>query len=256
MTLTSPAPADPSQKDAAPDTTQPYAIRLPAVDGAPAVDVRVATPQGERPPGGWPVLVLLEGEAFFDTAAQVAGRLLRRSAKTRVDAMMTAGVSLSGVADRVAAYAFTPGPQGQAPEPQGAALLARLATEVLPQLAALGADLEQAVLMGHSMSGLFVLEARAAGAPFARYAAISPSIWWNPAVVAAQPESANLLVAVGAREEMEGLPPAHLARRMISNARDLEARGASLRVLEDEDHGSTPYAALPAVLRFAAPYRG
>ena len=40
MTLTSPAPADPSQKDAAPDTTQPYAIRLPAVDGAPAVDVR------------------------------------------------------------------------------------------------------------------------------------------------------------------------------------------------------------------------
>ena len=78
--------------------------------------------------------------------------------------------------------------------------------------------------------------ARAAGAPFARYAAISPSIWWNPAVVAAQPESANLLVAVGAREEMEGLPPAHLARRMVSNARDLEARGASLRVLEDEDH--------------------
>ena len=45
-------------------------------------------------------------------------------------------------------------------------------------------------------------------------------------------------------------------RRMVSNARDLEARGASLRVLEDEDHGSTPYAALPAVLRFAAPYRG
>jgi hypothetical protein len=43
---------------------------------------------------------------------------------------------------------------------------------------------------------------------------------------------------------------------MVSNARDLEARGASLRVLEDEDHGSTPYAALPAVLRFAAPYRG
>ena len=124
MTLTSPAPADPSQKDAAPDTTQPYAIRLPAVDGAPAVDVRVATPQGERPTGGWPVLVLLEGEAFFDTAAQVSGRLLRRSAKTRVEAMMTAGVSLSGVADRVAAYAFTPGPQGQASEPQGAALLA------------------------------------------------------------------------------------------------------------------------------------
>jgi predicted alpha/beta superfamily hydrolase len=127
---------------------------------------------------------------------------------------------------------------------------------VLPQLAALGADPAQAVLMGHSMSGLFVLEARAAGAPFARYAAISPSIWWNPAVVAAQPERANLLVAVGAREEMAGLPPAHLARRMVSNARDLEARGASLRVLEDEDHGSTPYAALPAVLRFAAPYRG
>ena len=37
--------------------------------------------------------------------------------------------------------------------------------------------------------------------------AISPSIWWNPAVVAAQPERANLLVAVGAREEMEKIDP-------------------------------------------------
>ncbi|WP_427789339.1 alpha/beta hydrolase [Brevundimonas diminuta] len=242
--------------------TKPYAIRLPAVDGAPAIDVRVMTPQGERPEGGWPVLVLLEGEAFFDAAAQVAGRLLRRSAKTRVDAMMVAGVTLSVVTDRVAAYAFTPGPQGQTPEPRGAALLAQLTTQVLPRLAELGADPAQSVLMGHSMSGLFVLEARAARAPFARHVAVSPSIWWNPAVIAAQPQTQpgtqdDLLIAVGAREEMDGLPLAHLGRRMISNARDLTARGGvSLRVFEDEDHGSTPYAALPSILRFAAPYRG
>lgn len=268
MTLTSHALSDtpkPGQKsgqksDRAADMAKPYAIRLPAVDGAPAIDVRVMTPQGERPEGGWPVLVLLEGEAFFDAAAQVAGRLLRRSAKTRVDAMIVAGVTLSGVADRVAAYAFTPGPQDQTPEPRGAALLAQLTTQVLPRLAELGADPQQAVLMGHSMSGLFVLEARAARAPFARHVAVSPSIWWNPAVIAAQPQPGaqdDLLIAVGAREEMEGLPPAHLGRRMISNARDLTARGgASLRVFEDEDHGSTPYAALPSILRFAAPFRG
>lgn len=268
MTLTSHALSDtpkPGQKsgqksDRAADMAKPYAIRLPAVDGAPAIDVRVMTPQGERPEGGWPVLVLLEGEAFFDAASQVAGRLLRRSAKTRVDAMMVAGVTLSGVADRVAAYAFTPGPQGQTPEPRGAALLAQLTAQVLPRLVEMGADPQQAVLMGHSMSGLFVLEARAARAPFARHVAVSPSIWWNPAVIAAQPQPGaqdDVLIAVGAREEMDGLPPAHLGRRMISNARDLAARGGvSLRVFEDEDHGSTPYAALPSILRFAAPYRG
>lgn len=264
MTLTPPALSDtpkPGQKpDHAADTAKPYAIRLPAVDGAPAIDVRVTPPQGERPEGGWPVLVLLEGEAFFDAAAQVAGRLLRRSAKTRVDAMMVAGVTLSGVTDRVAAYAFTPGPQGQTPEPRGSALLAQLTRQVLPRLVEMGADPAQAVLMGHSMSGLFVLEARAARAPFIRHVAVSPSIWWNPAVIAAQPLAGtqdDLLIAVGAREEMEGLAPAHRERRMISNARDLAARGGvSLRVLEDEDHGSTPYAALPSILRFAAPYRG
>lgn len=248
------------KSDRAADMAKPYAIQLPAVDGAPAIDVRVMTPQGERPEGGWPVLVLLEGEAFFDAAAQVAGRLLRRSAKTRVDAMMVAGVTLSGVTDRVAAYAFTPGPQGQTLEPRGAALLAQLTEQVLPRLAGMGADPAQAVLMGHSMSGLFVLEARAARAGFARHVAVSPSLWWNPAVIAAQPEPGaedDVLIAVGAREEMEGLAPAHLGRRMISNARDLAARGGvSLRVFEDEDHGSTPYAALPSILRFAAPYRG
>src|SRR5690606_12255437 len=113
MTLTSPAPADTSPNAMAPDTAQPYAIRLPAVDGAPAVDVRVATPQGERPPGGWPVLVPLEGEAFLDTAAHVSGRLGRRSAKTRWAAMMPSTALLPSEPDCVAASALTTVPQGE-----------------------------------------------------------------------------------------------------------------------------------------------
>jgi len=40
---------------------------------------------------------------------------------------------------------------------------------------------------------------------------------------------------------------------MIRNTRSLLAKaGVRLSVLNDEDHGSTPYASLPAALRFAS----
>src|SRR5690606_25348192 len=99
------------------------------------------------------------------------------------------------------------------------------------------------------------LEARARSAPFGRFVAVSPSIWWNPAVIDAQPPQghSDLFLAVGAEEEAPGLPGPHLARRMVSNLRDLAgAAGAPLAVLADEDHGSTPFASLPAILRFTA----
>lgn len=236
-------------------------LRLPAVDGAPGLELRLSLPEGPRPSQGRPVLIILEAEAYFEAAVQMARRLIRRSAKTRVDPLMILGVSLAEAPDRISAFVFTPGADGRDVVPQGAGLLRRLTDEILPLLVAEGADPDNVALMGHSMSGLFVLQARAAAAPFARYVAACPSIWWNPDVIAAQPvrsdAETDLLAVVGEREETPGLPPAHLARRMISNMQGLaDAGGTRLRVLEDEDHGSTPYAALPAALRFASPLKG
>lgn len=235
------------------------ALRLAADrDGLP-LDLWLSAPEGEPPPGGWPLLIVLEGEAYFTAAAEAARRLARRPQKTRVGPMMVLGVGLASGADRLAAFAFVPGvdKDGRAVAPRGADLLNRLVEDVLPLAVSAGADPTAVALMGHSMSGQFVLEARARAAPFARFAAISPSIWWNPAVIDAQPPASEdkdaLFLAVGAQEEAEGLPVPHLARRMISNLRLLaETRGARLTVLADEDHGSAPFACLPAVLRFAA----
>jgi len=233
------------------------ALSLGAEGDAPGLTLWLSAPEGEPPAEGWPLLIVLEGEAYFTAAAEAALRLARRPQKTRVGPMMVMGVALAPGAERLGAFAFVPGADkgGRTVAPRGPALLQRLIEDVLPLAVRYGAAPARAALMGHSMSGQFVLEARARSAPFKRFAAVSPSIWWNPAVIAAQPPQggSDLFLTVGAEEEAPGLPGPHLARRMVSNLRDLaKASGASLTILADEDHGSAPFASLPAILRFVA----
>jgi predicted alpha/beta superfamily hydrolase len=232
-------------------------LRLTAEPGTPSLNLWINTPQAARPPLGWPALILLDAEAYFTASAEMAQRLARRTAKTRIEPMMIVGVSLDEALDRHAAYRFSHDDEASNSTLQGRQLLHRLVYDVLPLVEAEGAARSGLTLMGHSMSGLFVLEARAAGAPFARFVAISPSIWGHPSVIMAQPSGPartdDMLVIVGGQEETEGLSPLHLGRRMISNARTLLDRGGvQFSVLDDEDHGSTPYASLPAALRFAS----
>lgn len=233
------------------------ALSLPAESETPGLTLWLSTPEGDPPAEGWPLLIVLEGEAYFTAAAEAARRLARRPQKTRVGPMMVLGVALAPGAERLGAFAFAPGADkgGRTVAPRGPDLLRRLIEDVLPLAVRHGADPARAALMGHSMSGQFVLEARARSAPFARFAAVSPSIWWNPDVIKAQPpqDHSVLFLAVGAEEEAPGLPGPHLARRMVSNLRALAtASGATLTILADEDHGSAPFASLPAILRFVA----
>lgn len=238
------------------------ALSLAAETDAPGLTLWLSAPEGDPPAEGWPLLIVLEGEAYFTAAAECARRLARRPQKTRVGPMMVLGVALAPGAERVGdgrlgAFAFVSGADkgGRTVAPRGPDLLRRLIADVLPLAVRHGADPACAALMGHSMSGQFVLEARARSAPFARFAAVSPSIWWNPAVIKAQPPQtrSDLFLAVGAEEEAPALPGPHLARRMVSNLRDLAtANGATLSILAGEDHGSAPFASLPAVLRFVA----
>ena len=252
--MTSPAPA--FIETAPPLTRGCRTLHLPAEKSAPDLTLWINTPDADQPAQGWPALILLDADAYFTATAEMAQRLARRMAKTRIEPMLVVGVSLASP-NRHATFGFSVGADPSRPAPQGRQLLDRLVHEVLPLIAAEGADRARLTLMGHSMSGLFVLEARAAAAPFARHIAISPSIWANPSVVTAQPAGSgsadDLLVVVGAQEEMDHLSPAHLARRMVSNTLSLAGRaGVALSVLDDEDHGSTPYASLPAALRFAS----
>lgn len=252
--MTSPAPA--FIKTAPPLTGGCRTLHLPAEKGAPDLTLWINTPETDQPAQGRPALILLDADAYFTATAEMAQRLARRMAKTRIEPMLVVGISLASP-DRHAAFGFSAATDPSGPAPQGRQLLDRLVHEVLPLIATEGADKARLTLMGHSMSGLFVLEARAAAAPFARHIAISPSIWANPSVVTAQPAGSalhhDLIVIVGDQEEVDGLASEHLARRMISNARELlEGGGVKIDVLAGEDHGSTPYASLPAALRFAS----
>lgn len=215
-------------------------------------------PQGEVPEGGWPVLIVLDGESYFTPAAEMMQRLSKRTAKTRIVPMMVVGIAPAELQDRVATYAFTQGEKVSAP--LGAQMLDRLVNEVVPLLKGHGADTGQITLAGHSMSGLFALEVAAKSDRFARYAVLSPSLWFNPAIAdelapnaLAPTDNERLMLAVGELEEGADAAPSQLARRMVTNLTELGDRlNVPVEVCAGEDHGSVVFSLLPKVLRFAS----
>ncbi len=227
-------------------------LSLDGDNGAPALRVWMNKPTGEMPVAGWPVLIVLDGERYFTTAAEMAQRLSNRTAKTRIVPMIVVGIAPAESDDRVAAYAFTAG-EG-VDSPLGEKVLERIRTELLPILSGEGADIGRVTLAGHSMSGLFALEAMSRGAGFDRYAAISPSLWWNTGVIEAlNGPCENLLLAVGELEEARDVAPIQKARGMVSNLMQLgEKLGVPVDVRANEDHGAVVYTVLPKVMRFAS----
>lgn len=233
-------------------------LSLEAVGDAGGLRVWLNRPQGDAPQGGWPVLIVLDGESYFSCAAEIMQRLSRRTAKTRIVPMLVVGIAPDDQQDRVASYAFTVGENVDVP--RAAQILERLQNEIVPLLELEGADRNNITLAGHSMSALFVLEALVRNSGFARYAAISPSLWFNPAIMdelaSAEGELSPdaLMLAVGALEE-GGEATAAPSRRMVSNLVELGQRlSLPVKVCEDEDHGSVVFTTMPQVVRFASRY--
>jgi len=144
-------------------------------------------------------------------------------------------------------------------------------------LAALPVDPGRQTLVGHSLSGLFVLHALMARPDrFQRYVAASPSIWWDRARILGEAQhadwtaagSARVLVSVGSEEQVAGpekptevdgeddaamLGEQHMVDNAGAFAELLRASGvaAELRVLEGETHKSVIPAAMAVALEFA-----
>lgn len=236
--------------------------------------VSVSVPEGEAPARGFPMLVVLDGDALFATVAETERRLSRRSEVTRVVPTVIVGVGPAGADLYDPAQRrrdFTPGPPGD-PRDAGEGLvggadafLSFLLELVLP-LAAERAPVDPARigLMGHSLGGLFALEVltRCPGA-FVTYGVISPSIWWDrnrltEAATRLTPSGVRVMLAVGELEQKpEEADARRLGRRMVDAVREMGAvLGRSLGseavevfVLPDEDHASVVSAASVRVLR-------
>ncbi|WP_149538318.1 alpha/beta hydrolase [Siccirubricoccus phaeus] len=256
---------------------------LPA-PGDPARPYRImaAWPEEAPPPGGFPVLYLLDGNAIFATAVEAARVQGRRAAATGVAPALLVGIgypteSPFDMARRSRDY--TP-PAATAPEGTGGAdaFLDFLLQVVRPAVAArFPVNPDRTALFGHSFGGLFALHALfARPGSFRRTIAASPSIWFAGGAVleserrfaaAPPPEAAQLglLITVGGLEEQDaGASPARQAvlreRRMAGQARELAARLAALGPrgpqvsfveFPGENHGSVLPVAVNRALRFA-----
>jgi predicted alpha/beta superfamily hydrolase len=237
----------------------------------------ISIPSGRpAPEAGFPVLLVLDGGALFPTVAETERRLSHRTEVTGVEPMVIVGVgpSHTDLHDTTQRHRdFTPGPPllaedaGQFGTGGADAFLSFLLEEVLPVAGAqTSIDLTRIGLMGHSLAGYFALDvlARRPDA-FAAYAAISPSIWWNPvrlseAVQGIGPTSARVLLAVGRREQDDEEPTSRRnRRRMVDAVENLGARfdarlpgQVEVKVFPDEDHASVVSVAAIHTLRLVS----
>lgn len=231
----------------------------------------MAVPKAAPPPSGWPVLYMLDGNAAFDflTAADLAA----------VPGLMVVGVGYDTekqFARELRTLDFTaPDGPGAGLRPDhvhtgrmagGAGLFHERLTGPLRAAAEQGLPVDPArrSLWGHSFGGLFTLYALLAHpGGFARYAAISPSIWWDEALIrriaaSAAPASLPLLVALGDREKRSGSDgpppdgPAPATMDFIAGLARHPGHRAVPHVLPGHVHIQTLAGSFPLVLPFAA----
>ncbi|PTM41815.1 alpha/beta hydrolase-fold protein [Bosea sp. 124] len=229
-------------------------------------------PAEPAPPGGFPVLVLVDGNALFATAATAARLQAGRSEVTGVGPAIVLGIGYPG--DKP--FDVERRQRDLLPVTDGAdRFLDVIAGEILPAVAAIAPlDPSRCALVGHSYGGLFALHTLfTRPGLFASYVASSPSIWWNDRAILATEEAfraragghpGRLLIAVGEDEQAGAArtPPSRAQRlsmaRMVDNAAEMAVRlQASGRVscesvvFPGENHVSVIPAMLSRAVAFA-----
>ncbi|MCJ2184274.1 alpha/beta hydrolase-fold protein [Novosphingobium sp. 1949] len=255
-------------------------------DGLRHYRIMMAVPPGPPPPGGFPVVYVLDGNAFFGTMVD-AVRLEAFMAHYSPAVVVGLGYDTpSPIAIAERNYDYTP-PTGPAPEfdernPErragGAEEFTRFLTgAIMPEVARRAAvDPTRRVLFGHSYGGLYAAYAYLQHPGlFRAVIAASPSLWYHHFHVLetlAGPgqhpaPTGRLLVTVGENEqkpspeEIAALGPRRVAMlealRQVDSARrftqTLRAQGAdaTFTLFADETHPSVVPAAISRAVRFA-----
>ncbi|MFT4053020.1 MAG: alpha/beta hydrolase-fold protein [Novosphingobium sp.] len=258
---------------------------MTSADGQRHYRVMMAVPPGGAPAAGWPVIYVLDGNAFFATTVE-AVRLEAFLARYQPAIVVGLGYDTDKPIDIVSRnFDYTP-PTGPAPEydernPERLAggaesFVTFLETQVKPAVAARATvDKGRQALFGHSYGGLFAtyVYLRHPGL-FDHVAAASASLWYRhfhiPGIAAAGAPAGgykgSLLLMVGENEqtaspdEIAMLGPdrvrALAALKQVDNARDLAAKldaaGADVRfhMFEGETHASVVPGAISRAVRF------
>lgn len=269
------APAAAQVGDAAPVVLPGATVRTIQAKGG-GYRLYLSIPKEEPPPGGFPVLYLLDANGYFPLLATAARLQSRRPDVTGVVPMVVAGI------DHDAAEAFdvdrryrdyTPptrdgGPPKliekfklQPPCCEADRFLDFLEHEVKPLVERLApVDRGKQSLFGHSLGGLLALHALAARpTAFQHVVAVSPSAWWDDSRVLdglkalarqQKPGAARALVMVGEREHLD------MRQGAAAAADALKSAPATLTIRFEEtpyaDHGTVVPVAINRALRFAS----
>jgi len=254
--------------------TECHALRTPGG----AYRLFLAIPPGEPPPGGFPVVTVLEGNAYFATVLDILRNGAQRRRATGIGPAVVAGIAYPGEARhdqerRVLDFTAGPSAEGTTRLTGGRdAFLQTLLQHVRPLIAGRCAtDPARQVLIGHSLGGFFTLDVLAHdGTAFSDYIAVSPSVWWDEARLrgGAPPAGKRLAVSVGEWEQ--ALAPQERAgpvarstaerrsrRAMVDKARDMAVHFAAAGVesrfwcFPEENHASVVPLGISRGLRFA-----
>lgn len=159
-------------------------------------EIRVSLPKAFPPVEGYPVIYVLDGNAYFQFVRDAIRLQSKNALKTFVEAAIVVGIGHPGEDEEVSKrrfYDFTaPAEAYHYPErlkrlnverEYGGALkfLTFLETRLKPEIERrYRVDERKQALFGHSLSGLFTLFTLfTKPTTFQTYLAISPSIWWN-----------------------------------------------------------------------------
>jgi len=247
----------------------------------------VEAPATPPPPGGYPVLYVLDGNAAFPLAVYLARGVARRSQVTGRDAPLVVGIGYAAgedfdMATRARDYTPpSPTPDKIIKGESGGAdrFLDFIDGELKPLIAArYSVNPQRQALFGHSLGGLLVLHGLLSRPQsFSAYLASSPSLWWGGSVLlkgvpdflqqsSAWSQRPKVQISVGELEDVldkgkysQEMLALLSQRRMLPNITDLAARlkarpewqdRVSFHLLVGENHGSAWFSALARGMDF------
>lgn len=242
----------------------------------------VSVPPGEPPAEGYGVLVVLDANAYFATAAETMGLLrqfpLMPEKGKLADAAPTIVVGVGYPGDEPIngerrTWDFIPTARNPAslerlrgPKPGGAdAFTEFLVNELRPAIASVyRVNGARQTLAGHSLGGYYVLHALATQPQaFQRYVSVSPAVWWDDSrivkdLAGLKPGKAQVMLAMSV-DEWPGWPDG--SAEMLDGARSVRdvlmragLTGDALRYVElsGQDHMTTPFSTMSAVTRWSS----
>lgn len=244
--------------------------------------ISISVPPGDPPSTGYGVMMVLDANAYFGAAANAmelirqfplvpeGGKLVNVAPTLVVGIGYPQGEVINGVRRTKDFLAPARHPASierlRGPEPGGAdAFTAFLTNDLRTAIAArYPIDATRQTLTGHSLGGSYVLHVLATRPDaFQRYVSISPAVWWDDSRILSDLAQGNFgnakVMLVMAQEEWPGWPDgsaemlngARAARDVLTKA-GLSATALRYVEIRDQDHMTTPFAAMPMATRFSS----